>query len=59
MERATHPADAHADAHPAPDLAPMARDADLPAVSDAVLMLFAAVALVVTGLALILLVRLP
>ena len=53
MERATHPADEHADAHPAPHLAPTARDPDLPAVSDTTLMLFAAAALVVTALALI------
>ena len=59
MERATHPADQPADAHPAPDLAPMARDPDLPAVSDTTLMLFAAVALVVTALALVFLARLP
>ena len=59
MERATHPAEEHADAHPAPGLAPMARDPDLPAVSDTTLMLFAAVALVVTALALIFLARLP
>ena len=56
MERATHPADEHADAHPAPDLAPMARDPDLPAVSDATLMMFAAGTLVVTVLALLFLV---
>ena len=56
MERATHPADAQADAHPAPDLAPMARDPDLPAVSDATLMMFAAGTLVVTVLALLFLV---
>jgi len=59
MERATHPAEEHADAHPAPGLAPMARDPDLPAVSDTALMLFAACALVVTTLALIFVVRLP
>jgi hypothetical protein len=59
MQRATHPADEHADAHPAPHLAPTARDPDLPAVSDTALMLFAAVALVVTALALIFLARLP
>ena len=53
MERATHPADSHADAHPAPDLAPMARDPDLPALSDSALMLFAGVALLVTALALL------
>jgi len=53
MERATHPADAHADAHPTPDLAPMARDPELPALSDAALMMFAAAALVVTALALV------
>ena len=59
MERATHPADGHADAHPAPHVAPIARDPDLPAMSEATLMLFAAVALVVTALALIFLARLP
>ena len=53
MERATHPADGHADAHPSPDLALMARDPDLPALSDAALMMFAAAALVVTALALV------
>jgi hypothetical protein len=37
----------------------MARDPDLPAVSDATLMLFAALALVVTTLALVFLARLP
>ena len=58
MERATHPADEHADAHPAPHLAPIARDPDLPAVSDSALMLFAACALVVTTLALVFVVRL-
>jgi len=52
MERATRPADEHAQAHPAP----VARDPDLPAVSDATLMMFAAGALVVTGLALLFLV---
>ena len=55
MERATHPADEHADAHPAP----LPRDPDLPSVADATLMLFAAAALVVTALSLIFLVRLP
>jgi hypothetical protein len=55
MERATRPADEHADAHPAP----VPRDPDLPTVSDTTLMLFAAVALVVTALALIFLARLP
>ncbi|HEV8110194.1 MAG TPA: hypothetical protein VGP97_21990 [Burkholderiales bacterium] len=45
MERATHPADAHAQAHPAP----VARDPDLPQVSDRVLMLFAAAALIATA----------
>jgi len=56
MERATHPADGHADAHPVLHLAPIARDPDLPAVSDATLMMFAAGALVVTALALLFLV---
>ena len=56
MERATRPADGHADAHPAPDLAPVARDPDLPLMSDATLMMFAAGALVVTVPALLFLV---
>jgi hypothetical protein len=56
MERAPHPPDAHGHAHPAPHLAPTARDPDLPAVSDATLMMFAAGALVVTVLALLFLV---
>ena len=43
MERATHPVDEHADAHPAP----LPRDPDLPNVSDSALMLFAAAALLV------------
>jgi hypothetical protein len=52
MERATHPVDAHDEAHPAP----VPRDPDLPQVSDATLMLFAAAALVATAAALLLLV---
>ena len=52
MERATHPADEHAQAHPAP----VARDPDLPQVSERVLMLFAAVALIATAAALLALV---
>jgi len=59
MERATHPADGHEAAHPAPHLAPTARDPDLPAVSDTMLMVFAGVALVMTALALVFLARLP
>jgi hypothetical protein len=59
MQRATHPAEGHEAAHPAPQLAPTARDPDLPAVSDSMLMVFAAVALVVTALALVFLARLP
>ena len=51
MERATHPADEHAAAHPEP----VPRDPDLPTVSDAALMLFAAAALAVTAAALLLL----
>ncbi|HEY1289327.1 MAG TPA: hypothetical protein VGF58_13450 [Burkholderiales bacterium] len=49
MERATHPAEDHAEAHPAP----VARDPDLPTVSDATLMLFAGGALVLTLAALV------
>ena len=49
MERATHPADEHADAHPTP----VPRDPELPALSDAALIMFAAAALVVTALALV------
>ena len=56
MERATHPPDEHAEAHPAPDLAPMARDPDLPSVSDTTLMLFAGIALVATVAGLLLVV---
>ena len=52
MERATHPAEDHAEAHPAP----VPRDPDLPAVSDTAVMMFAAAALVVTVLALLFLV---
>jgi hypothetical protein len=59
MGRATHPPDEHEAAHPAPHLAATARDPDLPAVSDTTLMLFAAVALIVTALALIFLARFP
>jgi hypothetical protein len=57
MARATHRAEGPADAHPAPALAPMARDPELPALSDAALMMFAAAALVVTALALVLVSR--
>jgi len=57
MERATHPAEDHAEAHPAPHLAPAARDPDLPSVSDATLMLFAGGALVLTLVGLVVLVR--
>ena len=57
MERATRPAEDHADAHAAPHLAPTARDPDLPSVSDATLMLFAGGALVLTLAALVVLVR--
>ena len=52
MERATHPADEHAEAHPAP----VPRDPDLPSVSDTTLMLFAGAALVVTVAGLLLVV---
>ena len=53
MERATHPPDEHAEAHPAP----VPRDPDLPAVSDAMLMIFAGGALVLTLAVLVVLVR--
>ena len=56
MERATHPAEDHAAAHPAPHLAPTARDPDLPAVSDTTLMMFAGATLVATVLSLFFLV---
>jgi hypothetical protein len=56
MERAPHPVDAHDEAHPAPDLSPIARDSDLPQVSDATLMIFAAAALIATAAALLVLV---
>jgi hypothetical protein len=56
MERAPHPVDAHDEAHPAPHLSPIARDSDLPQVSDATLMIFAAAALIATAAALLLLV---
>jgi hypothetical protein len=52
MERATHPVEAHDEAH----LAPVARDPDLPQVSDATLMIFAAAALIATAAALLVLV---
>ena len=52
MERAIHPPDEHAEAHPAP----VPRDPDLPSVSDATLMVFAGIALVVTAAALLLVV---
>ena len=48
MERATHPADDHGEAHPEP----VPRDPDLPTVSDTTLMFFAAAALAVTAFAL-------
>jgi hypothetical protein len=50
MERAPHPVEE--DHHPAP----IARDPELPAVSDGALMAFAAAALVATALGLILLI---
>jgi hypothetical protein len=53
MERAAHPAEEHAEAHPAP----VPRDPDLPEVSNGTLMLFAAAALAVTAAALLALVR--
>jgi hypothetical protein len=56
MERATHQVDAHREAHPVPHLAPMARDPDLPQVSETTLKLFAAAALIATMAALLFLV---
>jgi hypothetical protein len=56
MERATHQVDAHGEAHPAPHLTPVARDPELPEVSDTTLKLFAAAALIATVAALLFLV---
>ena len=56
MERATHPVDAHDEAHRAPQPSPIARDPELPQVSDATLMIFAAAALIATAGALLVLV---
>jgi hypothetical protein len=56
MERAIHPVDAHAEAHPAPHPSPIARDPELPQVADATLMIFAAAALIATAAALLVLV---
>ena len=52
MERATHPVEEHGEAQPTP----VPRDPDLPQVSDATLMIFAAAALIATAVALALLV---
>jgi len=52
MERATRPAEAHDQAQPVP----VPRDPDLPQVSDATLMIFAAAALIATAAALLVLV---
>jgi hypothetical protein len=52
MERATHPVEEHAQAGPAP----LARDPDLPQVSDTTLIVFAAAALIATAAALLVLV---
>jgi hypothetical protein len=52
MERATHPVEQHVEAHPTP----VPRDPDLPQVSDATLMIFAAAALIATLAALLVLV---
>jgi hypothetical protein len=49
MERATHPVEEHA-----PE--PVPRDPDLPTVSDTTLMFFAAAALILTAVALLVLV---
>jgi hypothetical protein len=53
MQRAIHPAEGHAEAHPAP----VPRDPDLPSVSDATLMLFAGGALLLTLAALVVVAR--
>ena len=53
MERATHPPEAHDEAH---HPAPVTRHPELPQVSDATLMIFAAAALIATVAALALLV---
>ena len=61
MQRATHPVEEHHPAEPAaqsgaqPAAQPIARDPDLPTVSDTTLMFFAAGALVVTLVALLVL----
>jgi hypothetical protein len=52
MERATRPVEEHASEHPSP----VPRDPDLPQVSDATLMIFAAAALIATAAALLVLV---
>jgi hypothetical protein len=56
MERATRQVEEHGEAHPAPHLAPMPRDPDLPQLSDTTLMFFAAAALIATAAALLLLI---
>jgi hypothetical protein len=53
MQRATHPAEEHRPAEPAAQ--PIPRDPDLPTLSDTTLMFFAAGALVVTLVALLVL----
>jgi hypothetical protein len=57
MQRATHPVEEHHPAEPAaqPAAQPIPRDPDLPTVSDTTLMFFAAGALVVTLVALLVL----
>ena len=52
MERATHPVEGHAQAHPAP----VPHDPELPQVSEATLMIVAAAALIATAAALLLLI---
>ena len=53
MERATHPVEEHQGEHHGGE--PIARDPDLPTVSDTSLMLFAAAALVATVVGLLIL----
>jgi hypothetical protein len=53
MQRATHPGEEQAKAHPAP----VPRDPDLPQVSDGTLRLFAAAALIAAVAALLVLAR--
>ena len=55
MERATHPVEEHEAVEEHHGAEPIPRDPDLPTVSDATLMLFAAAALVATVVGLLIL----